>query len=225
MHCDRIIGIYRIDQRQYLEYLIDGKLRFRPLICYRNLEKDESGRADDAEGAMAFHQPSPGKDWIYLIPKCGPQAGRPIKFTLTGPMTEIADASNLSILCFSKMVRSDFQEFVAGMSYQYCLNPQMAKFGDSVLVIKNIYEFLRRFKTKAGKIGLVFGNASVDYVDEKTFDGPIEGIGFTKLKDPFSYQNEYRLAIAFEDAAPDEYYLDIGSLRDIACIQPLIKLE
>lgn len=61
------------------------------------------------------------------------------------------------------------------------------------------------------------------YVDVETYHGDISEVGYTKLKEPFHYQKEFRLSLTFNDTAPDEYILDIGSIRDIAETQLLIQ--
>ena len=99
----------------------------------------------------------------------------------------------------------------------------MFEFGNVALVIRDIKQFIDRFISKAKEKGIKPDNGLVEYVDGEMFEGVIKRIGFAKLKDPFHYQVEYRLALGFNDKAPKEYILDIGSIRDIAEVRPLFQ--
>ena len=224
MDRDEILGIFRIDKQEYLELILDGKLRFTPIETYKKMEDEESHRKDSDEGLRKIHQAMPpDKDWIRLIAHNGPLAGIPIELKFIGQIKVSTQLDDVSVLCFSKITRADIPDAIPGRSYQYNMDPRMLKLGNVALVIRSFKEFVFRFRKKAEELKIKAASGSVKYVDVETYHGDIKEIGYTKLKDPFYYQKEYRLALMFNGTAPKEFILDIGSIRDIAEIKPLFQ--
>jgi len=50
MDPNEILGIFRLDKQEYLELILDGKLRFTPIEKYKVTEDEESHRNDSMEG-------------------------------------------------------------------------------------------------------------------------------------------------------------------------------
>ncbi len=50
MDPNEILGIFRLDKKEYLERIFDGKLRFTPVEKYKVAEDKESHRNDSMEG-------------------------------------------------------------------------------------------------------------------------------------------------------------------------------
>jgi hypothetical protein len=217
MDPNEILGIFRLGKKEHLKQILDGKLRFTPIETYRVAEDKESHRNDLMEGLKRVSQDVGRKDWIPFAFDHG--TGLEIRVLM---QVKVAGAlPNDSVLCFSTVKRADIpslEEF-----HNYKMDPRMFEFGNVALVIRDIRQFIDRFRAKAKEMGLKPGNGSVEYVDGDRFEGIIKRIGFAKLKDPFYYQKEYRLTMRFNDKAPKEYILDIGSIRDIAEIWPLFQ--
>src|SRR5579859_3470759 len=198
MDPNEILGIFRIDKQEYLEKLLDGKLRFTPIGKYKQMEDEESNRKDSDEGLRKIHQAMPpDKDWFRIIAQSGPLAGIPIEFKFKGQIKVSTELTGVSVLCFSKVTRADIPDAVPGQFYQYNMDPRMLKLGNVALVIRNFKQFVYRFRTKAEELGLKAASGSVKYVDVETYHGDIQEVGYTKLKEPFHYQKEYRLAVIF----------------------------
>ncbi|HVM31732.1 MAG TPA: hypothetical protein VMU88_01230 [bacterium] len=215
MNSNEMLGIFRIDKQEYLEKLLNGKLRFTSVEKYKMSEDKESHRNDLMEGLKRVSQDAGYKG---LIPfDLGNGAVIEIR-----PFIQVKVAGalpNVSVLCFSTVNRIDIpslEEF-----HNYKMDPRMFAFGNKALVIKDMKQFIDRFLAKAKEMSLTPDNGSVEYIDGDRYEGFIKRIGFAKLKDPFEYQKEYRLALRFNDKAPKEYTLDIGSIRDIAEIKQL----
>ncbi len=213
MDPNEILGIFRLDKKEYLERIFDGKLRFTPVEKYKVAEDKESHRNDSMEGLKRVSQDAGiHKGWIR-IEGTGIEIRPIIKVHVAGALP------NVSVLCFSTVTRTDISEL--GEFSKYKMDNRMFEFGNVALVIRDIKQFIYRFLSKAREMGIMSDNGLVEYVDGERFEGVITRTGFAKLKDPFHYQKEYRLALKFNDKAPKEYILDIGSIRDIAEIRPL----
>ncbi len=221
MESNEILGIFRVDKHEYLELILDGKLRFTPIEKYKVAEDKEYHRNDSMEGLKRVSQDAGRKDWIPFVFDSGPAAGVGFEIRVVTQVKVAGALPNTSVLCFSTVTRTDIPEL--GEFSKYKMDPRMFEFGNVALVIQDIRQFIDRFLAKAKGIGLKPDNGSVGYVDGDRFEGEVKRIGFAKLKDPFHYQKEYRLALRFNDKAPREYILDIGSIRDIAEIKPLFK--
>ena len=207
MDPNEILGIFRVDKQEYLEKLLDGKLRFTPIEKYKVTEDKESHRNDSMEGLKRVSQDAGYKNWVH-IEGTGIEIRPVIKVKVAGAL------HNISVLCFSTVTRTDIPGL--GEFSRYKMDLRMFDFGNVALVIRDIRQFIDRFHVKAKQMGLKSDNGSVEYVDGDRYEGVIKRIGFAKLKYPFHYQKEYRLTLSFNDKAPKEYILDIGSIRDIA---------
>ena len=56
MDSNEILGIFRVDKKEYLELILDGKLRFTPIEKYKLAEDKESHRNDSMEGLKRVSQ-------------------------------------------------------------------------------------------------------------------------------------------------------------------------
>jgi hypothetical protein len=217
MDPNEILGIFRLDKQEHLEKLLDGKLRFTPVEKYKVVEDEESHRNDSMEGLKRVSQDAGYKGWIPF--DLGNGAVIEIR-----PFVQVKVAGalpNVNVLCFSTVSRTDIPDL--GEFSKYKMDPRMFAFGNVALVIRDMKQFIDRFLVKAKEMGLKPDNGSVEYVDGDRYEGVIKRIGFAKLKEPFHYQKEYRLALIFNGPAPKEFILDIGSIRDIAEICPMYQ--
>jgi len=221
MDPNEILGIFRLDKQEYLELILDGKLRFTPIEKYKVAEEKESHRNDSMEGLKRVSQDAGRKGWIPFVFDSGPAAGAGFEIKVVTQVKVAGALSNISVLCFSTVTRTDIPELEEFSRYK--MDPRMFEFGNVALVIRDMKQFIDRFLARAKEMGVKPDNGLVEYVDGDRYEGMIKRIGFAKLKDPFHYQKEYRLALRFNDKAPKDFILDIGSIRDIAEIRPLFQ--
>lgn len=97
----------------------------------------------------------------------------------------------------------------------------MPEFGDSVLVIKDADEFIRRVATALQKEGLIHARGNVRYFDgndleyfQDVKDEPVHTAFWKRKK--YSYQQEFRILI--DKPIEDHYILNIGDISDISKI-------
>lgn len=97
----------------------------------------------------------------------------------------------------------------------------MPEFGDSVLVIKDADEFIRRVAAALQKEGLIHARGNVRYFDgndleyfQDVKDEPVHTAFWKRKK--YSYQQEFRILI--DKPIEDHYILNIGDISDISKI-------
>ncbi len=87
-------------------------------------------------------------------------------------------------------------------------------FGEYVVLIHNVKEFRRRiYKELASFEGLNAERNLVSYFDSETYHGELTP--FYK-QSTYSYQNEYRIAINYQELKGKPLVLNLGSMTDIA---------
>lgn len=97
----------------------------------------------------------------------------------------------------------------------------MSEFGDSVLVIKNPNEFIRRVTLAMKKNNLTFAKGNVQYFEGNSLEcfqdikEESSHVAFWKRK-KYAYQQEYRLLVGKQ--VEDHYILNIGDISDISQI-------
>jgi|GEM_PF-2380573 len=107
------------------------------------------------------------------------------------------------------LVRSDFKVF----------DDRLYEFGDTMLIIHDISEFLKRFtsaiKTKIKDNEIIKYEARhIEYLDFSTYEGRVEAF---KKANKYAHQSEWRMAIRNKNLSKP-YKLRIGSLEDISVI-------
>lgn len=93
------------------------------------------------------------------------------------------------------------------------------KFGDTVLVMLNGNEFIKRVADALNKESIVWKADLVEYVS----DNHTGKIGPFKKRERFRYQSEWRIVCKDGSGGPRKLY--IGSLRDISKMIPAKKIN
>lgn len=190
-----------------MKALEQGELRFAPAKGYKAME-DDAARADDE------------------ITKGYKRAGSRVSITtLDGtPVEVLADVSFDTSRMTVGMVELPYWMFCGSTDFDPRLFEKFAggQSDDGVLAIFNLEEFRRRARTVIGA-ALPHVHAScavVDYYD--VYHPPSSGISPVTMKTMrFAYQRELRLILdpgRSAAIAERDYFIDIGSLEDIAAI-------
>jgi len=213
--------LLKVGERQHLERLADGALRFRRLSYYRKAENRGKAMFDAEEGLIAIYQP-PLTEVTIGLPGIGT---RPIK--LAGPLTLRSNAPH-SIFCLFTLEPGEWEERgvtaaeLPNMLEDIRIPRAMEKHGDSVWVIHNVEKFLDRVRMAFREKALASCGRKVSYVGLTQIHGrvPEDQIGFVKDV-TFRHEREYRIRIAPLRALPDPFILRAGSLRDISKVLSL----
>ena len=103
---------------------------------------------------------------------------------------------------------------------------KLKEFGDTMLVIYNPIEFMKRLKLAIDKAyenkEFIYAESKrVEYVDFNSYHGQLE---IFRKSNKYEHQSEWRLAILREDTQ-QPYKLYLGSLEDISAIMPISKCK
>ena len=208
-------GIYtfvKFGKIEHLKMLQKGRLHVQMLKKFKDMVEDESGRADNYEGASAVYQTDkinvtfnavkvPSKELVGTVNVHLDRHLRYYVFCLY--------ALNAGKYYDSKVSLEDYKAFLK-------LNSKANKLGNHLLLFKNPEAFSEKIKATAKAQGLNVQAQPVKYYDNKKFHGkiPDEFIGFTKPTS-FSHQNEYRIVFKDCDWPQETHIFDIGDLSDI----------
>ncbi|MCH7500722.1 MAG: hypothetical protein IH886_12045 [Nitrospinae bacterium] len=202
--------LIKFSAREHMERLLDeGEVYMNTLAYYREEEKN-SERHDPNEGIEKIMAIKEG------LVKCkNPDNGKLQKIaTVTSGILRFTD-SNLdktAIYCLFHLEIPNNKKFES----KECVDERVLEgFGDTAVLIHDVAEFLARVKSAAQKRGLDHRRERVQYVDMSTRNDEVGPF----LKDlSFSHQKELRIAVFDEANGPRPIILNIGSIRDIACL-------
>ena len=190
---------------EYAKSFLDGTMYFRSLSYFRNLEKEGADeRGDKYEGYYIIRDNSVALQQDPEMRKRFPQG--------IEPLYTIRSAANANVFCTSIVEHTvDKGSFRASR--------EIRKFGEFVVVILNVNEFLKRVRVACETCNCNYiGDGCVEYFDpsQLNLDSHDDHDIFRK-RDSYSNEREYRFAIRSDQ---DCLILEIGDIRDIAkCFQ------
>ena len=203
-------------EEDHVQDLLDGKIYANRLSYFRKIEEaDDSGRGDQHEGAMAWHQPDRVSLKIDDV-DIAPYLDRPVEIHLSR-------LDSLNLFCTSggwidEDVLNRLPEFDSNDLQSLLAIPERClSLGQYVVVIMDVHEFIRRVKKAVRAEGYVIGHRPVEYYNPDTYHGStsLTDAVFRK-QDRHSYQSEFRFVIHTPTDGDDATILEIGDIRDIA---------
>lgn len=211
---DPVVALMKFGAAQNMADLCQhGRLYMRPIRGFRELEAD-SLRGDPHEGLAYCGQP----DAMRLEVKQGgtwlPVGG------IIGPVLlhdELSEDGNL--FCMFALRESHADMCSEGGSEQLVRVDDL-QFGDTVVVVTDGDEFLRRVESAAKEEGLEVERGLIEYVDESSYTG---AMGPFRKFSCFAYQSEFRILTKPGLSTPR--VLEVGPLGDIAQLFPLSEIN
>jgi hypothetical protein len=195
------MALMKLGSKEHMEQFRTGLLYMNTLSYFRELEAD-AARADRFEGVDSILQPKDlGKSYFDSgIPSIGRINIRPED--LGGPITIAKDETlRCNLFCLYALARP---------AKDVLFPAEHGWFGDSLVLVTNTREFLRRVTKAAQEQKLPTHGAPVEYYDENDYSGQV---GRFKKSSRFAYQNEYRIAI--EAGVDGPFRFEIGDIHDI----------
>jgi len=195
-----VLGIFKFGKFEHIDAFVNrGHVYMNTLKYFREREESDLLRSDKHDGSSHCVQASGAKlrmkqndDWVDVG-------------TITGQMiTADGREEDINVFCLYALRESSIDDLIDNRNFG---------FGDTYAIFKNdgAFEFLRRLKESASKLGVTVDHSLVTYVDRSTYNGPM-GV-FRKFSD-FAYQSEFRISIYSKTKQPLD--LEIGDLSDIA---------
>lgn len=221
----RILALLKVGWKAHLEELARGRMRFRRLAFYSDLESKGRAHHDGNEGLAALFQ----SEQIRMIVKA---AGQEIEVsTETGLVGQVIvrEMRERMVLCLhaihtGKWTDKEFSEEALPEVMRDIEVPSgMGRYGDHAWVITNGDAFKARLRAAVKREKLGLRAQLVRYVDFAAVHGrvPSDLRGFVKNAADHADEREYRVALDAAASLPDPYYLDVGDLSDISMIIPL----
>jgi hypothetical protein len=201
-----ISGLFKFGEKEHMEQLFFHGHLYMNTLPYFSTTEENIVKADKYEGLSYSQQPQKAKLAIKINNqfKQIPRIIEPIRW-----LSE--DNDNLNLFCMYALLESQALKLIDNRN----LN-----FGDTFIAFLDGQEFINRIKKKLDENGFQFWMGLVEYIDPKTYDGPM---GPFRKYSNFSFQSEYRIVVKTNLRIP--YSLNIGSLSDIAVMGTLANLN
>lgn len=201
----RVLALFKFGKKCHVESFVTGQLYMNTLRHFVELEGDEA-RTDKNEGTGYWRQNSIARRSIQVE-----GTFREIK-GIAGPL-RFRDPKELevNVLCLYAL---------RIWSNGAVIEARTSAFGESVAVVLQGDEFLRRVRAAAEAKGWAIRWNLVEYCDPASYHGEM---GIFRKPLEFGYQSEFRIAI--QPGAGTPLKLDVGPLDDICVVIPAIELN
>lgn len=204
--------LIKFGAREHMERLLnEGEVYMNTLAYYRDEEKN-CEKNDPNEGIKKILQMNGA-----LLKRKNPENGKHETIaTLTNCIGRIKNSNldKVAVYCLFHLLIPDEKEIELNAFVDERL---VQGFGDTAVIIYDAAEFVTRVRNAALMRGLAHGRRPVEYVDMSTRDGEVGPF----MKDiSFSHQKELRIAVFDKETEPGPITLNIGCLKDIACLIP-----
>lgn len=224
-----VLCLLKIGQKEHLEQLAAGKLRFRNFSYYSSIESQGKAFFDPHEGIESVLQ----ADRITLEFK---QQNLPL-FTLsqenglTGQVL-IKRKKDYPIFCFHAIhtgewthrtfTEKELPEFKAYLD----VPNSMRAFGDWVWIIRDWEQFTKRIKKATRKKNLYLNGNLVKYISFLELHGDINHEHKFLVKNKiYEAEREYRFRLESDKTLPDPFILDVGDLSDITMLMTFDEMK
>jgi hypothetical protein len=213
--------LMKFGSKENLERIQNGQVYMKNLDYYINLEKETTDEniGDMFDGQMPIHDVN--------ISMYNPETNELIYQFKSDMATMNLGFKKSPVLC---MFILDQRNFISSnvnedlLSFRFTFTEEqkekLAKFGDSVLLIKNPEEFFNRMEAGLVADGINFTRDRVKYYEKNIMQhfqdvtDDYKRIAFWKRK-KYEHQQEYRYLI-FNRSVEDHYTLSIKDLTDIS---------
>lgn len=204
----RVYLLKFFENKQFQNEFLEGKLYMNTLKFFKDGELLDIARTDKLEAVQAHMTPDLMQIGMLNIPKseCGIMTINTTKYDLC------------NVLCLYTLCK-ETQDGVT------IIDDKIKNFGDYCVCITDIKEFLKRVVRATDKNDFVCHHMKVNYIN-KNLEYKIKEkeVPFTKF-DNFNYQREFRVAINTKRNMNQHYILEVGSLKDIAFISTIYKIN
>lgn len=215
----RIIGtsknppIIKFQKNDIIKNIQLGKMHFKSLEWFREYEKQTGDMTigDIYEGMLHISN-------AYL--QIMGSDGQITESTFITESVISTSFSNAFVFCSTNIFPNE-----NGYVFNSDQKSVFQEFGDSALIIENIYEFIRRIRVIATQLGYTVYYGTVNYYKKnedniKMFLSLLNGMHNIALwkRDNYKNQQEFRIILWKSDSKADHIEFDIGDISDISKI-------
>lgn len=190
--------LFKFGQEVHMNDLYEnGNLYLNTISYFNDIEYDNSLRCDTYENKNILHN------------------SKTTKLSLDG---KLLDIKNIKGAAYIPFLDQDKYTHIYSMSLfladtQEPFDERVREFGDTVIVIFDINEFIKRIIVALKEQNLYAKAKPVTYLDYKEHTWLIDV--FNKSKE-YNFQKEWRIALRKNDNKDKPYVLNIGCIKDIA---------
>jgi len=223
---NNIIFLARADKHEYLESLLQGKLRASHIANYKKEENRGQSFFDENEAIDAIFDP---KKIIIKISKSGQELAELIPEN-EDQQLKVFRESDIPVMCFYSLhtgleLTKPFpkgQKTAEKIDVNLEVTDHIGKFGAHVWVIENVTELNRRIDARAKELGLTIRHGLVEYTNLKAIHGRMPTNKWGLVKDvSYAEEREYRYLFVSKEKLPNPFIFDVGCLADISRIVPM----
>jgi hypothetical protein len=186
-------------------FLENGQICMNSMSYFHEIEGDHL-RHDPYEGLVSIKQMKNG-----ILKILNPETGEHEEVATITKATIRESNSNIEYLNLFCMFAVDIEGHSSLRFSEYVDKRVWKDFGDSLVIISDLDEFISRIKIAAEGKGIHVKFGLVHYKDFDTYEGDI---GPFIKSHKYSYQNEARF-VAFNEKS-ERLFLNIGPIKDIA---------
>ena len=216
----RLLFLVKVGQKEHLELLRQGKIRFQKLKIYKDAG-NSAAHSDPYEGIESILQGSETRFGIKL------SSGETHEFSSENGFVDLRIQSCLEspVLCLHAVHTGDWtrrefpEEQIPELKSYLRIHDSMKKYGDHVWMIHDLKKFNDRLIETVKKLEVGVKSRFVRYVDFSTVHGTISDDQKAFVKDiKYKDEREFRYQILSQKCFEDTFTIDVGDLRDISMI-------
>lgn len=186
-------------------FIENGQLCMNSMNYFHKIEGDAL-RHDPYEGLASIKQMKSG-----VLKRVNPETGKDEEIASITKATIRESNSNIEYLNLFCMFAVDIEDRSSICFSEYVDDRVWKEFGDSLVIILDLDEFISRFKIAAEKEGVHVKFGLVKYEDFDTYEGDV---GPFIKSHAYSYQKEARFVALNKN--PERLFLNVGPINDIA---------
>jgi hypothetical protein len=209
-----LYSLIKFGEKKYnLELIREGKVRFSSPVFFNECDNEEQG--DKYEGSEAIIN-----DRVQSIKVFHPALGEFEFKPLKNAKSQMIQYNSNFLSCSLYSISSKNFE----TSNPFRIDKKMMKFGDSAVLIKDPYLFLKRIISELNNHNIYY---QLDYVDYEDFynNKEVKTGPFSKKED-HSHQWEFRIIIPNTDNTPKYFYLgDLSEYCELISSKEICELE
>ena len=207
-------------EKDHADRFMQGEIYARRLSWFRKLEGDDQ-RGDELEAAIVY----PRENIRIVLEPINIETGEaheviiPPEDIATNPVLTLDHFNNLHVFCmYATGIKNPKTVSESNIPNKLWLPTFLEEFGEHVVLIFNVTEFLQRIQESALDQNLALWGQAVKYYNPESGSpelSPGMWVVFSKSQ-KFAHQSEYRLVFDTGTAGDDPLTLNIGSIDDIA---------